>query len=350
MVKTTEYTKLILIALGLLALFLLLSLLLRSAVQILLLIFAGILFSIFIRGLSNFLFGKFNHLSENWSIAITLMLLVIAFIAFFILLAPQLAEQGGKLVEQIPEAFNNLRERINHLDWLENLFQSFGGSSALSSAGTVSSQALGFFATTIGIITSMFIILFVGLYLSFTPQYYINGIIRLVPQNGRQRTGQVFSALDYTLGLWLIGRFTGMLVVSVSTFIGLYFLKVPLPLSLAVLAGLLTFIPNIGPILSAIPAILLGYTESPSTALYVILLYLLIQGIESYIITPLIQQRAVAMPPVLTLTSQVVLGTALGFLGLLLATPLTAAAMVLVKMLYIEDVLGEKCETDGIEE
>ncbi len=349
MVKTTEYTKLILITLGLLALFILISMLLRSAVQVLLLIFAGILFAIFIRGLSRFLFGKFIHLPEKLSIAITIMLLVIAFIAFFVLLAPQLAEQGNKLVEQIPETFKSLREKINHLDWLENLFQSVGGSSStLSSAGDISSKALGFFATTFGVISSIFIILFVGLYLCFTPQYYIKGIIRLVPPNGRKRAGQVFSALDYTLGHWLIGRFAGMLVISVSTFFGLYLLEVPLPLSLAVLAGLLTFIPNLGPILSAVPAVLLGYAESPRTALYVVLLYLLTQSVESYIITPLIQQREVALPPVLTLTSMVVLGSTLGFLGLFLATPLTAAAMVLVKMLYIEDVLGETAEVEGI--
>ncbi len=347
MIKTTEYTKLILITLGLLALFILISLLLKSAVQVLLLIFTGILFSIFIRGLSSFLFGRFDHLPENWSIAITLFLLIIAVFAFFILLAPQLAEQGRQLVEKIPEAFQNLREKINHLDWLENLFGALGGSSADSSAGKISSQALGFFATTFGVIASIFIILFVGLYFCFTPQYYISGIIGLVPQNGRQRAEQIFSALDYTLGHWLIGRFIGMLMVSVSTFIGLYFLNVPVPLSLAVLAGILTFIPNIGPILAIIPAILLGYTVSPATALYVLLLYLLIQGIESYIVTPLIQQKAVSLPPVLTLTSLVVFGSTLGFLGLLLATPLTAAAMVLVKMLYIEDVLGETGGIDG---
>jgi predicted PurR-regulated permease PerM len=351
MIKTTEYTKLILITLGLLALFLLISLLLKSAVQVLLLIFTGILFSIFIRGLSSFLFGRFDHLPEKWSIAITLFLLVTAFFAFFILLAPQLVEQGIQLVEKIPEAFQNLKEKINHLEWLENLLGSLGGSStdADSSAGKISSQALGFFATTFGVIAGIFIILFVGLYFCFTPQYYINGIIRLVPQNGRQRAGQIFSALDHTLGQWLIGRFIGMLMVSVSTFIGLYFLNVPVPLSLAVLAGILTFIPNIGPILAIIPAVLLGYTESPATAMYVILLYLLIQGIESYIVTPLIQQKAVSMPPVLTLTSLVIFGSTLGFLGLLLATPLTAAAMVLVKMLYIEDVLGETGGINGSE-
>lgn len=347
MVKTTEYTKLILIALGLLGIFFLIFLLLKSALQVLLLIFTGILFSILIRGLSSFLFGRFNHLPKNWGIAITLFLLVITLFAFFILLAPQLAEQGRQLMEKIPEAFQNLREKINHLDWLEKFFGSFNGSSTESSAGEISSQALGFFATTFGVIASIFIVFFVGLYFCFTPQYYINGIITLVPQKGRQRADQVFSALDYTLGRWLIGRFIGMLMVSVSTFIGLYFLDVPVPLSLAVLAGFLTFIPNIGPILAIIPAILLGYTESPATALYVLLLYLLIQGVESYVVTPLIQQKAISLPPVLTLTSLVVLGSTLGFLGLLLATPLTAAAMVLVKMLYIEDALGEAAGIDG---
>ena len=211
----------------------------------------------------------------------------------------------------------------------------------------MTSKFLGIFANTFDILSSLFIILFIGLYLCFTPQYYIDGFLRLVPFGWRGRGRQVFQCLNYILERWLIGRFVGMLVVSILTFLGLLFLGVTLPLGLAVLAGLLTFIPYLGPIISAVPAILLGYTQSSSTAFYVILLYLIIQVIESYVITPLIQQKEVSLPPVLTLVSQVLLGSLYGFPGLLLATPLTASALVLVKMLYIEDVFLEPTDVDG---
>ncbi len=347
MIQPKEYTQLLLITFGLLGLFLLLVFLLKSAVEVLLLIFAGILFAIFVRGLSGFLFVKFIGLPKNPAIVLTLLLLISAFSCFIVLLAPDLTKQGAKLVEQLPAALENIRQKTSSLGWLENLLRN-NSSAPFTAAGKITSQFLGFFANTFGLISSLFVILFVGLYLCFTPQYYVEGFLRLVPNAWRGRGRQVFQGLSHILGRWLIGRFVGMLVVGVLTFIGLLALKVTLPLGLAVLAGLMTFVPYLGPIISAIPAILLGYMQSSTTGLYVVLLYLLIQAIESYILTPLIQQREVSLPPVLTLASQVLLGSLFGFPGLLLATPLTAGALVIVKMLYIEDVFLEPTDIEGV--
>ncbi|KJS01187.1 MAG: hypothetical protein VR65_09820 [Desulfobulbaceae bacterium BRH_c16a] len=343
-INKVEFAKLVLITLGIVALAFLLFMLIWSAVEMLLLIFAGVLFAIFIRGVSAFLFGRLP-LPEKIGILITLLLMLALSIAFFILLVPQLAEQGEKLMDQLPEAFEQLRGKIGSFDWFRDLFQSAGDSETTQK---ITSQAVGLFATTFGAITSAFIILFVGLYLSFSPRYHVDGLLHLIPERSRNRADQVFQALDYTLGRWLIGRFIEMLMISVVSYLGLLLLDIPLALMLATLAGILTFIPNIGPVISAIPAILLAFTQSPMTALYVFLLYVVIQTIESYLITPLIQQRAVSLPPVLTLSSQVVLGSTLGLLGLILATPLTAAALVLVKLIYVENVLGDDAEVEGI--
>ncbi|MDW7772092.1 MAG: AI-2E family transporter [Desulfobulbaceae bacterium] len=343
----TEFAKLVLIGLGILSIVLFFVIILKSAVEMLLLIFAGVLFANFIRGISSFLFGRLLPLPENAGITITLILVFLSFIAFAILLAPQLAEQGENLIRQVPDAFEELRQKAGSLGWIRDSIQPLGGSEANGAAGKITTRARGLFATTFGAISSLFIILFVGLYLSFTPYYYINGLLQLIPSQGRERAKQIIQALGYTLGRWLIGRFIGMLAVSVFAFLGLLFLQVPLALSLATLAGILTFIPNIGPIIAAVPAILLGFTQSPVTALYVFLLYVIIETFESYLLTPLIQQREVALPPVLTLSSQVVLGSMLGLPGLILATPLTACALVLVKMLYLENVLGQDAEVDG---
>jgi predicted PurR-regulated permease PerM len=318
------------------------------SVEMLLLIFAGVLFAVFIRGVNGFLFGRILHLPEKIGITLTILLLLALLCLFFILLVPQLVEQGEKLAAQLPEALALLQEQSGLVGWALDMLKT-EESSPLNAAGKITVQAMGIFTTTLGSLTSFFIIVFVGLYLSYTPRYYREGILSLIPAPARKKGDQILQALDYTLGHWLIGRFIGMFIISISAYIGLWLLEVPLALALATLAGLLTLIPNIGPILSAIPAILLGFTQSSLTAALVVLLFVVIEFIESYLVTPLVQQKQVEMPPVLTVSAQVVLGSALGILGLALATPLTAAILVLVKLLYVEQVLGEEAGVKGIE-
>lgn len=136
-----------------------------------------------------------------------------------------------------------------------------------------------------------------------------------------------------------------MLVVGALTWVGLLALGTPFALTLAMVAALLSFIPNIGPILSAVPAVLIGLTVSPTMALYVMLLYIGVQTVETYLITPLIQRSIIAMPPALLMTAQLAMGVPLGVLGLLVAAPLTLVLLVLVETLYIQDTLGESAET-----
>jgi predicted PurR-regulated permease PerM len=185
------------------------------------------------------------------------------------------------------------------------------------------------------------VILFIGLYVAAQPGLYKNGFVRLMPLEKRNRAHEVLSAVGMTLRWWLIGKMMSMLVVGILTSLGLWLLGMPLALTLGTIAALLTFIPNIGPVLSAVPAVLLALLEGPTQVLYVLLLYLVIQTVESYFITPLIQKRMVALPPALILLAQVLLGVLVGGFGLILATPLAAAALVIVNMVYIEDVLHD---------
>jgi predicted PurR-regulated permease PerM len=136
-------------------------------------------------------------------------------------------------------------------------------------------------------------------------------------------------------------------VIGVLTALGLWLLGVELALTLGLLAALLTFIPNLGPVLALVPAVLLALMHSPTRALYVTLLYLAIQTVESYVLTPLVQRRTVSLSPALTITAQVALGVLLGGLGLVLATPLTILLLVLIQMLYIEDTLGDSVKVPG---
>ncbi len=153
---------------------------------------------------------------------------------------------------------------------------------------------------------------------------------------------EVLESVGETLRRWLVGRAILMVVNGVFTALGLWLLGIPLALTLGTIAGLLNFVPNIGPIIAGVPAVLIAWTLGPVPALYVLLLYIFLQSLDGYVLTPLIQQRTVALAPALTITAQLLFGALAGTMGLLLATPLTAATLVLIRKLYLEDVLDEE--------
>ncbi|RYY34569.1 MAG: AI-2E family transporter, partial [Sphingobacteriaceae bacterium] len=136
-----------------------------------------------------------------------------------------------------------------------------------------------------------------------------------------------------------------MCLIATLTFTGLSIVGIPMALTLALMAGLLNFIPNFGPLIAMIPAVLLGLIDSTNTAIIVAVMYILIQILESNIITPMVQKRMIDLPPALTIISQVLMGTLSGVLGILLATPLLAVVIVLIDELYVKrQVIEEEAE------
>lgn len=182
---------------------------------------------------------------------------------------------------------------------------------------------------------------FVGLFLAAEPGLYRRGVVGLLPIDMRPRIDGVLLEIGQRLQTWLLGRAALMLVMTVATWLGLLALGIPLALALAVLAGLLTFIPNFGPVIAAVPAMLLALLESPMHVLYVGGLYLALQTAESYTLEPYVMRKADNLAPALVIVGQLFLGVTLGALGLILATPLIVTINVLVQRLYVEDVLGD---------
>ncbi len=172
----------------------------------------------------------------------------------------------------------------------------------------------------------------------------------MFPLDKRTRVRQILVAVGDTLSWWLVGKVGSMLFIGVLTWIGLSILGVPLALTLGLIAGLLSFVPNFGPILSALPAILLAFVPpgSPMTALYVLLLFVGVQLLESNLVTPMIERRTVEIPPALTIVFQLALAVLVGGLGLVLATPLLAVLIVVIQMVYVEDILGDKQEINKV--
>lgn len=308
--------------------------------DLLFLIFGGILFSIFLSSIANFISDKF-HIKYGLSLIITLLFFIITSAAACYFLAPALAEQFDDLVENVPKAFSSLMDRFSHYSWFQYAMDEADPENLAEKSSTIFKNASLAFTSFLGWMTNMVIIMFIGLYCAIEPKVYKKGFLRLFPMERRQRLDEVMNKLDETLKWWLIGKFFGMSVIGVLTMIGLYFLDVPLAFALALIAAFLTFIPNIGPILAAIPAVLLGFIESPEKAMYIALLYIAIQTVESYLLTPLVQRKTISLPPALTLAGQVILGFSIGGLGVAFATPFIAAAMVAIRMLYVEDILHD---------
>lgn len=337
----------VLVIVGIVTFVVLTILLTVYAVDALMLAFAGILLAVFFRGLSN-LVSKYTGLGSGLSFAIVILTLVGVLAISIYFLEQSVADQIGELRQQLPQAVNTIRGNLEQYSWGRSLIQQIPPTDVIFDtirSANLLSRASGFFSSTVGIFTNFFIFLVLAIFIAIEPQTYIRGILLLVPRPNRERARQTLDALGETLRWWLVGQFGSMTTIGVLTFIGLYFLGVPLALGLAVITALLTFIPNLGPILSLIPALLLGLAQSPTTALYVIILYLGVQAIESNLVTPYIQRQTVNLPPALTTAVQLILGVFVGGLGVVLAAPLVACGIVLVQMLYVEDVLGERVRT-----
>jgi predicted PurR-regulated permease PerM len=219
------------------------------------------------------------------------------------------------------------------------------GARFAESLGPVVGRLFGFVGSTIEIIVYALLVLFVAIYVAADPEQYSRGIMHLVPHRSRARVGDVLTAMAETLRQWLLTQFIAMAVLAIVWAVALSILKVKAALALAVIAGLLEFIPTIGPTLAVIPALAMSLVDSPTKALSVLICYLVIQAIESNVLIPLLMQGRIDLPPAVTITAQALMTLAFGFLGLMVAVPILAAGMVGVKLLYVEDVVGDAMPT-----
>lgn len=335
-----RFVRRTLLALGISLLILLVLLLIWYAVHVLLMIFAGVLLGLLLRGLAGLL-SQHAPISSFWALVVVLAVIIgLSFLAGW-LVAPRISAQVDVLMQRLPKAYHQVIGYLKQFGWGEWLLAQLPATDEVTLGSEAVTRAKNILYGIGNAVVTIVIVLFVGLYVAVQPRLYRDGLVRLVPPAFRPRATDVLDEVTNTLQWWLIGRIASMAIIGVATTIGLWLMGIPLALTLGFVAALLTFIPNFGPVISAVPAVLLGLLQGPQAALWVVLLYIGIQTVESYLITPLIQMQAVRLPPVLIIAAQVLLGVLAGALGLILATPLTAAVFVLVKRLYIEDVLGD---------
>jgi predicted PurR-regulated permease PerM len=202
----------------------------------------------------------------------------------------------------------------------------------------------GFLTSTFAAVAGLLLVLVLTIYVGTDPDTYHRGLMHLFPHSARSRAGEVLSVMAATLRRWLRTQLLAMIAIGVVTTIALFILGIPAAIPLGILAGLLEFIPTIGPVLSAIPAVLMGFVISPEKALTVALVYAAIQLVENHVLIPMLMKEGMDLPPALTIISQALMGMIFGFIGLLVAVPILAATIVGVKMLYVEGVVGDEVD------
>ena len=347
--ETLSFARRVLVATLVVTGVLLLLLFIWYSADLLLLVFAGVLIAILLRTLTDFVQQQ-TRLSYGLSLTIVSLGLVVLIALTAWMVTDRIGEQMTQLRTLLPQAIQNVKAYIGRYAWAQNAIDNLPNPAdwVATRGGTIISQLTGLASTTLGGIVNVLIVFIIGLYLASQPDLYSRGLNHLVPVGYRARLGEILNVTHDALQRWLLGRFALMFLNGGLTAIGLWLLGVPLAFTLGLLAGILNFVPNFGPWIAAVPAVLLGFLQGPRQALYVGLLYFLMQSIDGYLLTPLVDRRSVELPPVLTIVAQVLLGLAFGFVGILLASPLTAVAMILVKMLYVEDLLGDQMSIEQV--
>ena len=213
--------------------------------------------------------------------------------------------------------------------------------------GSIGRHLFGFFSSTVAVLGGVVLILFVALFVAVDAETYQKGLMHLFPHEARPRAREVLSGTALMLRRWLLTQFIAMVLVGVLTAVILMFLGIKAAVALGIIAGVFEFIPIAGPILAAVPAIAMGFLDGPEKALYVALAYIVIQQLEANVLQPLLMKKGLELPPVLTIFTQGVLSLVFGFIGLLVAVPMLAAAIVPIKMLYVRDVVGDDVNLPG---
>jgi predicted PurR-regulated permease PerM len=325
-----------------LLLILLISYAALRGIHILLEAFAGVLFAIFLTTLAEWL-RKATGIAYHGALTFVVLALVALMCGLGWLLANRVAMQVSELTQQLPRSFQEIQDYLKEYAWGRLLLQEMPRTTAsLGQQIGGFSRLTGLVASVAGFLEAVVVIFVVGIFGAAEPELYRKGVLHLVPARNRGRVDEALDAVVYNLRSWLVGQFILMVLIGITTSIGLWLIGVRLALLLGLITGIMELVPYIGAWLSAIPAALMALLLGPSELVMTLGLYLGLHLLEGYVLVPFIQKRAVEMAPALTLVMQVLLGELLGFLGLFVAAPLTVVFVVLVKMLYIEDALGDE--------
>lgn len=313
---------------------------------LLILAFGGILLAVILHRAAAWTSGK-THLGRRWALLLVLVVLAALLAGGAVLFGSQVIGQFRDLQQTVSQGVEQI------MGWAQSAgltSAAAGGSAAAGEggggagletllSGSMVSRAFNVATVAVDALAGVLIVVFIGLYLAATPDVYRRGLILLFPSERHDAIAHTLDETGEALWRWMIGQFISMLVIGVTTTIVLTIMGVPMAFALGLIAGILEFIPILGPWLSAVPAVLVGLTVDVRTAAMVAVAYFMIQQVESYIVTPMAERWAVALPPALTVAAATAFTLMFGFVGLLFATPFTLAVIVIVRVLYVRGAL-----------
>lgn len=307
--------------------------------DVLVLIFGAILLAVALRALADYLHDYTGVPTPLCLFAVIVLVFATGGIAVWFF-GSRLSTEFARLVQIVPAGLQQLQHMLESTGWGKAILNQIHHVDLGAAGRGALSHVAGVFGSTMSLLADALAMIIAGLYLSYQPNLYRAGFLRLVPPRFRSRAEEILDALRTALRLWLLGQFLAMIAVGVLTAAALWLLGVPSAFALGLIAGLLEFIPFIGPVMAAVPGVLSALVVDPGSVLYVVLAYVVIQQTENHLLQPVIHREIVSLPPVLTVFSMITFGLIFGPFGVLLATPLTVVAMVAVEMLYVHDALG----------
>lgn len=334
------FVRRVLIVLGLAALFFL-AWELRS---LLLMFFGAVVIASIFRAIADNI-SRVTGWRSGVATALSIVIVLGSLAALIAVFGAHVRDQMQTLGQQLPAAWEALEKRIGNYG-LGNQLQRFMAS--ITTPGGTSISGFGRTLMSIGTgIADLIVVIFAGIYLATQPNFYRTGVIKLVPPRRRAQVDEAMVESERALRLWLKGQAIAMVVVGMLTGTGLWLLGMPSAFALGLLAGVLEFVPFAGPLIAAVPAVLLSLVAGPEMTIWVCLLYLGVQQFEGNVLTPMIHQYVVELPGVVLLFSLIGFGTLFGTLGIVLAAPLAVVTMVLVKRLYVIDALDTPTPIPG---
>jgi predicted PurR-regulated permease PerM len=268
-------------------------------------------------------------------LALALVLAGIAAVlaAIAVLRGPALVQQLSTLQQDLPKSAHQIMAQLNAAGWARSLMARVASSAASPDGWAVAISGIrGVMSVTTLTVAGTIIVLFTSIFLAAEPAFYLRGLRRLTPAGHRAMLDRCLVSARTSLQSWLIAKLLSMVIIGVMVALGLWALRVPLPGTLGIIAGLLTFIPNVGPVVSVIPAALLAFAISPTRGLLTLGLFGLVHFVEGNIVTPLAERSIVRLPPALTVAAQLLLASITGALGLAMAAPLTAVALGILQV------------------
>jgi predicted PurR-regulated permease PerM len=341
LMKDAEFIRKFLIALGLL----LLALLLWKLSDVLLLAFGAILVALLLHAAAEAL-ERYLRVPSRWSLTVATLLIFVAFLAMMALFGTQVRAQFSNVVERLPFAVDNFAKNLGLGAVSDDLSEIMNN----APSGSMAARIAGVGGAILDGLADFILVVIAGIYIAAAPRVYRQGLVKLFPIRHHERVEDSLHASGQALRLWLTSQLIAMACVAVLSTLAYWLIGLPSAIALGLIAGLADFIPFLGPILGALPAVLIAFSVSGEAALWTVLAMLAIQQIEGNVIFPLVARSMISIPPALALFAILIGSVLFGTLGLIFGFPLAVVTYVLVKKLYVRETLGEHTDVPGEDE